>query len=325
MADPVVEIIARDVKELTDGTVNGTGSFDMLMKAIAAHLDLQFKLQRITATDYASVYSELVSVAMQSATSYTLQVKQTAAQEALYKAQTLKTLWEVRDVIERIELTKKQALLTAEEINLRAAQRALTNADTEVKVVEKALRLVDVTLRTSQVALTDAQILDTEADTELKVAEKAIKLIEATLRTAQVALTTAQTANTEADTLIKTANLDLIEAETNLKVTEKTARETETELVAQKKITEQAQTQATALPGSYVGTQVALMTKQKEGFDRDAEQKAVAMLMDVLKIQISTDNITGDIAGAGITFNSMYNGLKKLFDNTGMINSIVKT
>ena len=48
-----------NIHELTNGTLNGTGVFDVLMDAVKAHLHEEYKAERIRATDYANAYIAL--------------------------------------------------------------------------------------------------------------------------------------------------------------------------------------------------------------------------------------------------------------------------
>ena len=54
MADVIITPITNE--DLTTKVVDGTGIFDELMTAANAHLDSQFKKERITGTQYAEVY-----------------------------------------------------------------------------------------------------------------------------------------------------------------------------------------------------------------------------------------------------------------------------
>lgn len=59
--------------ELTSGCVNGSGVFDQLMQSVKAHLDVEFKSQRITGAEYAKTYIALMESAMANATQFLLQ------------------------------------------------------------------------------------------------------------------------------------------------------------------------------------------------------------------------------------------------------------
>lgn len=207
MSNPSVDLSLIDISEVTSGKLTGNGSFDILMQAITAHLDHQFKQQRITGSDYAQAYVQLTSAALQSAVQFTVQIKETAAQEALLKAQTLAVLWDAR-------------------------------------------------IKETQVVLTEAEIRNTEQQTLL---------------------------------------------------------------TKQKYISEVAQTDPTPIKeGSVLWTQNALMNKQKDGFDRDAEQKAVNTLFDVLKVRVSTDAAEGgEIDGAGATSANHKKAIYALLNRAG--------
>jgi len=60
--------------------VTGDGVLDDLMETVNAHLDAQFKLGRITGTDYATVYLGAMQAAVQQAVAYTLGMEKTNAE-----------------------------------------------------------------------------------------------------------------------------------------------------------------------------------------------------------------------------------------------------
>lgn len=72
--------------------VTGDGVFDDLMEVVNAHLDAQFKLGRITGTDYATVYLGALQSTIQNAVTYLLGQEKTNAESALL-AQKVITEW----------------------------------------------------------------------------------------------------------------------------------------------------------------------------------------------------------------------------------------
>lgn len=106
-------------EELTSGCVNGTGVFDQLMQSVKAHLDVEFKSQRITGAEYAKTYIALMEAAMGNATQFLLQRDQAywqaqAAQmqafigmvgTATAKAEYVKTLSEAKTAAAGYALT----------------------------------------------------------------------------------------------------------------------------------------------------------------------------------------------------------------------------
>jgi len=64
--------LTTNISTTTDGTyvVTGDGVFDDLMEAMNAHIDAQYKLGRLTGTDYATVYVGALQSAVQQAVAF---------------------------------------------------------------------------------------------------------------------------------------------------------------------------------------------------------------------------------------------------------------
>lgn len=58
--------------DLSSGTVNGTGTFEVLMRGFEAHLDREFKNNRITGAEYSKTYTALTTAAMGTAVQFLL-------------------------------------------------------------------------------------------------------------------------------------------------------------------------------------------------------------------------------------------------------------
>ena len=79
----------------------------------------------------------------------------------------------------------------------------------------------------------------------------------------------------------------------------------ETALLNQKKVTEKAQTDGSGIgPDSVVGKQNALYDAQRDGYRRDAEQKAAKLLVDSWNVRKTMDDTTpvDDINKLGDTY-----------------------
>lgn len=63
-------IAPADIKELTTKEVGGTGSFDVMMSALTAHLEKEYKAGRITGAEYTKVYIANAQLAMQTAVAW---------------------------------------------------------------------------------------------------------------------------------------------------------------------------------------------------------------------------------------------------------------
>lgn len=162
------------IGDLTDGDIDGSGTFDLMMKSVKSHLQEEYNTGRIKGSDYATVYLGAIQTTMDRALSYVMTHDE-------------------------------------EDAKIRVADATQCKLDAEFDVL--VLQAVKVT------------------------------------------------------------------AETNL--------------LNQRKITEVAQTNGTAVTSdSLLGKQIALFQKQADGFTRDAEQKAAAIMADTWNIRRTTDEGT---------------------------------
>jgi len=79
-----------DIHDLTNGTTvdDGTGVFDIMMRAVTVHIEKQFDDDRITGTDYANVYLGGLQSSMQQAVQFLMQVDLVDAQVKTENAKT---------------------------------------------------------------------------------------------------------------------------------------------------------------------------------------------------------------------------------------------
>ena len=91
MAETVIEIedITKNVATSTEHVVTGEGIFDILMTATTAHIDAQYKLTRITATDYSTVYLGALQSVLAESIKFALQKQGAEAAVDLQGAQQL--------------------------------------------------------------------------------------------------------------------------------------------------------------------------------------------------------------------------------------------
>lgn len=64
------------IEELTSGTVDGTGAFDVIMKSMKAHLQEEYKASRISGAEYTKAYIAMVQSAMDQGVQFVLQKDQ---------------------------------------------------------------------------------------------------------------------------------------------------------------------------------------------------------------------------------------------------------
>ena len=215
-----------------------------------------------------------------------------ASQQSQIEAETAKVLYETTYVLpENVKVIKNQqdqliaqtnkvttdTVISIKQGHLTDAQTCQVKAETNKVNAEVTLKLPEdvelikrnqasVTAQTTQVTYTTANLLPKQVD------QLTAQTAGTTAQTAQAAFTTtyllpAQLANTTA----------------------------QTDLYTQKKATELAQTVSTPAANSVMGVQNALMVKQTENYERDAEQKAAKIMIDTWNVRRNQDPDTAEM------------------------------
>lgn len=265
MADDATTIEPVKLSDLTTAVVGGTGVFDVLMKAMAANVQLEFDKQRIKAQDYAQVYLSGMANVAQIAVQFLLQ-KDKAALDAQLVAEQIE--------LAKVELQIQQVKLEQEELN-----KELITAQTNKLIRETALIDSQEEQIKSQTAMITKQT-ENLTNQDLLVAKQILK-------------TDAETANTITQNDQILAEICLLKGQFDLVVVQKLQTTAQTSLVQQKLATEKAQTVETGVDdNSVIGKQKLLYAAQTDGFKRDAEQKAAKMLIDTWSVRRTTDDGT---------------------------------
>lgn len=76
-----------DIADVTTGSLDGTGSFDVLMQTMTLHLMREFTAGRITGDVYAKAYIEVLNATLAQATQFVVSQAQVAANDELLAAQ----------------------------------------------------------------------------------------------------------------------------------------------------------------------------------------------------------------------------------------------
>lgn len=187
---------------LTTATLDGTGVFDVLMRANKAHLESEFTKGRIKGTEYATVYLGSLEAVMNAALNFLLQ-KDKASLEAQLLAQQI--------LLAQVEVTKATATLAQIEAQTALVNQQTTNAQAELAIIQaNALKVpAEVAHLQAQTLLVGQQktnlvaeglnipkqgsLIDAQKD--VQVQQKAVLVAEVTRTTAQSAQITAETAN----------------------------------------------------------------------------------------------------------------------------------
>ena len=76
-----------DIGDVTTGSLDGTGYFDILMRTVSLHLQREWTGGRITGDVYAKAYLEALNNALNQAIGFVISVNQAAVNEDLTRAQ----------------------------------------------------------------------------------------------------------------------------------------------------------------------------------------------------------------------------------------------
>lgn len=159
-------------EDLTTKTVNGTGTFDVLMQALRAHLQKEFEGNRITGEQYAKVYLGLTEGAMAQAVQYLIQRDGAYWQAITAQQQALAAQAQVITARVQLEAAKVQLAALVIEAKKGEAEYALTKIKlaTEDKTYGSAAFTLDYLLPQQekllkeQVEAARAQTMDTRTD-----------------------------------------------------------------------------------------------------------------------------------------------------------------
>ena len=99
-----------DVSNVTTGTIDGTGTFDVLMQTVFLHLQREYASGRITGDMYAKAYIEIMNNTLAQATQYVVAAFQATANDELVAAQIRKINKDIELVTEQIELIGYQGV-----------------------------------------------------------------------------------------------------------------------------------------------------------------------------------------------------------------------
>ena len=99
-----------DVNNVTTGTIDGTGTFDVLMQTVFLHLQREYASGRITGDMYAKAYIEIMNNTLAQATQYVVAAFQATANDDLVAAQIRKINKDIELVTEQIELIDYQGI-----------------------------------------------------------------------------------------------------------------------------------------------------------------------------------------------------------------------
>ena len=144
--------------EVTNGLPTGSGYFDVLMRSVKAHIEIEYSANRIKGPEYATVYLGAMQSAMQLAEQFVLG-------EKLQEAQ-------ISDIEKGIAVKTQQISSMVVEDGIKSAQ---STKDLEVKTQQITSMGIDDSLKTAQKAEVSAgtirEDLKNTSEIELKAAQ----------------------------------------------------------------------------------------------------------------------------------------------------------
>lgn len=122
------DINSATISDVTEGshTLEGKGAFDVFMTAMDKHLEREFKGNRLTGSQYAEVYTAVSNQVLGQAVSFTLQKDQAQWQAVTAQMQARIAEIKATEALIDLERVKIEAANANFQLNLTAAQYALT-------------------------------------------------------------------------------------------------------------------------------------------------------------------------------------------------------
>jgi len=312
-----VTLSAPDITQLTSSSIDGTGVFDLLMKAGKLHLQEEYNNDRITGQEYTTVYIGMMTAVLQQSIAYLVQhqnQEKVIAEIGLLRQKTATELAQTDDTLpvglgfngdSAVEgLIKSKKDLDALQADLATSQ--IEKSDREVALLGQ--KIITELGQTDTNISTAAQeyALNDSTDILGKVkAEYDRTTNEASLVLQKLVTEVSNTSDTKPQTLGEMSSTTVI---AGLAGSQKEKTDAEVTLLAQKANTELAQTDSLVKTGTpYLNTSTSvtgIVQKQKDlfqaqtdGFARDAEQKAAKLVLDTW----SVSETMGDGTGANAT------------------------
>lgn len=283
-----------NISELTSGELGGNGTFDIIMGAVNAHIEHQFKLGRIRGTDYANTYIQAMQMALQQASSYAIAKAKLPLELQQLEAQNHKIATDIAVMTKQGALYDAQTLQTMAQTGQTKQQTDLIKEQTRKEVYETDFVLP------KQLQQTDAQIAQLTKDTQLKEYELVhIKPLELENARTEVKIKEQQIEVSKADLAIKQQQLELAKYQFTYQAPSEVAKtKSEADYYKYRAINEQAQTDPSVVrEGSTTALNNALIKEQSRQFMRSAQQGFLSEMIGSWKVRYNADP---DAVGNGV-------------------------
>lgn len=332
---------ALDIGDLTDTTVGGVGVFDRMLTTMKAHLQVEYNKGRIAGTDYANVFLGAYQATLQQSASFLLekekqayeldklnsdrdlvlaQIKQTDQQTLLIEVQTANAELEASKIAQEIQQLGSAIGYTEAQTQMLSVQTAYEEfKNTYIQPKELEQITEQVSNLTSQGNLVDEQVSTLIYDRTVKSPVELANLSK------QGEIMDQQILVQQSEVLLKAKEIELAEAkllidekQLDVLIAQIAAQESQSLLYAQKVVTEKAQVDNTVVGvDSAIDQQNKLLKAQRDGYQRDAEQKAAKLMIDTWNVRKNADDTDTladfenllDDKNIGIAVQAMFTGM----------------
>ena len=163
-----------NISELTSGTLDGNGVFDILMRVVDEHINKQFDNNRIRGTDYANAYIQLMNMVLNHAGDYALAKAKLPLEMQLLKKELELKEFELNQIkpkeLEALSaenaLKKAQLPILEKELNLKEQQLDLNKKELQLKELQIPLMEKEIDIKDKQLNLAQYE-LDFKAPAEV--------------------------------------------------------------------------------------------------------------------------------------------------------------
>ena len=321
------DITTIQLSDLTEDSLTGEGVFDKLMSSVDLHIQREFKNQRITGAEYASVYSGALVQVLAQSVQFLLQkdqakwsaitaqmqarIAQIQATEALINLEKVKV--ETQKAIFDMQNSGAEYALTKMKIANADAQYCLTNAELDIAKFNRERMMpaeLDIkeyertNILTSQWAASQVQadrLLPAEAAIK-EFQNRVLQPLEEEVQKfnlEQVLPIQRDTAAFQLDNLLP-ITLGKEQHILNVQLPQQTALLKEQQEVARSQTLNTRLDNITPITGS-VGKQKDLYTQQIDSFIKDAQHKTAKMYLDGWITQKTLDENLAAPAELGVT------------------------
>ena len=194
LASPLEQDTKVDITDLTHASVDGNGVFDVLMRAVNAHLQKEWSANRLKGTEYSTVYLGALESTMNASLQFLLARDKTNAELDILKQQL------VNLKVEEINAGKQGILLDKQATDLDAAtalkvQQRLNAIDELLTASQQRTNLASENLGIiSRTAISDQQLINLKVE-EANAINQGLQLVAQTSQITQQTLNISLEAN----------------------------------------------------------------------------------------------------------------------------------